>query len=93
MNVGFVFVSVVNWVDFGEMGWMWVKLGGFVWMLVHAGFVTVSLVNWVDFWRSGLDFGESGWIWLKLCVIGWRCLDLGECGFCVCVCGEVGGCW
>ena len=29
VNVGFVFVSVVNWVDFGEMGWMWVKLGGF----------------------------------------------------------------
>ena len=62
-------------------------------MLVHAGFVTVSLVNWVAFWGSGLDFDESGWIWLTLCVIGWLCLDLGENGRCVCVCGEVGGCW
>ena len=37
VNVGFVSVSVVNWADVGETGWIWVKLGGldgFVWIWV-----------------------------------------------------------
>ena len=29
MNVGFASASVVKWVDVGEMGWIWMKLGGF----------------------------------------------------------------
>ena len=39
VNAGFVSVSVsvMNWVDVGEMGWIWVKLGGLdglVWIWV-----------------------------------------------------------